>query len=111
MNKKTIISAFVYLLFLAAFFASTNPETLPIVFLVLPFFALYGLVYNLLIITTSPLSITKTKKKFTSHYVASVVVGATVLSSLGQFTIRDVTLLLLFSFILILYVYRTDIIN
>lgn len=99
-------------LVLGIFLYNTDPRTLPAVLLIIPFLLFFG---SLFITLLGVFKILRPQQAFFTkkHLIAAAVLAflptlCLVLKSIGQLTVRDTALLVIFVIIVLLYVVRAD---
>lgn len=107
-NKGVVVLA---LLVLACFgfFSLFNPESLPVLFLLVPFVLIFAISYLLSsIISQSFFAVGPVGSRVISLITGVMVVALLVMQSISQVTVRDLLLCLVIAVILVWYVARVS---
>ncbi len=103
LQKNTLLLGFSYIA-AAVFFVSVNPEKLSLIFILLPFLIIFGLIYATLnIVLDTFFDISIYQKRIVSLVLSIMPVLLLVIQSITQLTIRDVVLCLAITLIVIWY--------
>lgn len=103
LQKKSIWLAAGY--FLAAiFFVSVNPEKLPLIFILVPFLIIFGLLYaTIYLILDTFFNISVHQRRIVALVLSIMPVLLLVIQSITQLTVRDVLLCIAITVIVIWY--------
>lgn len=87
---------------------TTNPDSIPLALLIIPFGLLWLTVYQSIKLLLNLVTVEQSVEKLVSASVASFVVVLLLLQSLDQLTWKDALLTVIFAVLFWLYIWRAD---